>query len=179
MHEKRIISELYISEVKNKGISAKLHSNLPKEFKEFLRKRGSKYYLKPSARKKIKVVLTGGIFDVIHMGHVFTLRNAKKHGDVLVAVVGRDEHIKKKNRKPIHSHDYRAMMVEFLKSVDVAILGKKKMKDTLKLVKPDVIVYGPDQKAILKPKGVKVVKLKNLLNPDKFKTTYIVKKLGL
>ena len=180
MHEKKVIRELYISQLKNKGVPKELFLRLPKDFKHLLRKKGPKYVLTDAARKKIKVVLTGGIFDVIHMGHIFTLRKAREKGDVLVAVVGKDSLIiEKKKRKPIHSQDYRVMMVEFMKPVDVALMGSRNMTTTLKKVKPNVIVYGPDQESLLKPKGVKVIKLKKLLDPKKFKTTYIIKKLGL
>ena len=40
-------------------------------------------------RDAIKVVLVGGVFDVIHPGHIHTLKAAKQHGDVLVVVVTR------------------------------------------------------------------------------------------
>ena len=40
-------------------------------------------------RDALKVVLVGGVFDVIHPGHIHTLKAAKQHGDVLVVVVAR------------------------------------------------------------------------------------------
>ncbi len=132
-----------------------------------------------SERAKIKVVMTGGVFDILHMGHLFTLTEAKKHGNFLVVVVARDEHISKKGRKPIHSQEYRAKMVEALKPVDAAVLGEDDPKKLVELIKPDVIVYGYDQKEFLTPPGAKIVKLEAHLEPDKLKTNKIIKELGL
>lgn len=132
-----------------------------------------------SERAKIKVVMTGGVFDILHMGHLLTLTEAKKHGDFLVVVVAKDEHISKKGRKPIHSQEYRARMVEALKPVDAAVLGEDDPKKLVELIKPDVIVYGYDQGEFLKPEGVKIVKLAEHIEPEKFKTNKIIKELGL
>jgi rfaE bifunctional protein nucleotidyltransferase chain/domain len=135
--------------------------------------------LSPSERAKIKVVMTGGVFDILHMGHLLTLTEAKKHGDFLVVVVAKDEHISKKGRKPIHSQEYRAKMVEALKPVDAAVLGEDDPKKLVELIKPDVIVYGYDQGEFLKPEGVKIVKLAEHIEPEKFKTNKIIKELGI
>lgn len=130
-------------------------------------------------RAKIKVVMTGGVFDILHMGHIYTLSEAKKHGDFLVVVIARDEHISKKGRKPIHSQEYRARMVEALKSVDAAVLGEDDPKKLVELIKPDVIVYGYDQGEFLRPEGIKIVKLSEHFEPEKFKTNKIIKELGI
>ena len=135
--------------------------------------------LSPEERVKLKVVLTGGVFDVIHMGHIYTLTEAKKHGNFLVVSIAGDSHIKKKGREPIHSQEYRSKLVEMLKPVDAVILGKDDPKEILEIIKPDVIVYGFDQEPFLKPKGVKIVKLSDSLNGDSFKTKKILEKFGL
>jgi len=129
-------------------------------------------------KKKKKVVLTGGVFDILHIGHLYTLEQAKKYGDFLVVVVGSDEHIIKKGRKPIHSQEYRARMVAALKPVDAAVLGGKDPSKIVEKIRPDVIVYGYDQKPFLKPKGVKIVKLKKRVEEKRFKTNKIIKRLG-
>lgn len=130
-------------------------------------------------RAKIKVVMTGGVFDILHLGHLYTLTEAKKHGDFLIVVVASDKHIAKKGRKPIHSQEYRARMVEALKPVDAVVLGEDDPKKLVELIKPDVIVYGYDQQEFLKPAGVKVVKLNMYVEPQKLKTNKIIKELGL
>ncbi|MFA6531212.1 MAG: adenylyltransferase/cytidyltransferase family protein [Candidatus Micrarchaeia archaeon] len=135
--------------------------------------------LPQSERSKIKVVMTGGVFDILHLGHVHMLNEAKKYGTFLVVVVAKDEHISKKGRKLIHSQEYRAKMVETLKPVDAVILGEDDPKKLIERVKPDVIVYGYDQAEFLKPDGIKIVKLTEHLEPEKLKTNRILKELGL
>ncbi len=135
--------------------------------------------IKRAHAKKLKIVMTGGVFDVLHAGHIFTLNEAKKHGDFLVVVVANDSYIRKKGRKPIHSQRYRAMMVEALKPVDVVVPGGQNPMALIKMIKPDVIVYGYDQKPFLRPKGVKIVRLTKYIEPEKFKTNKIIKKLGI
>ncbi len=130
-------------------------------------------------RAKIKVVLTGGVFDILHLGHLYTLTEAKKYGDFLVVVIASDRHIAKKGRKPIHSQEYRAKMVEALKPVDATVLGEDDPMKIVEMVKPDVIVYGYDQQEFIKPHGVKIVKLKEHIEPEKFKTNKIIKELEL
>jgi len=136
-------------------------------------------FLPPAERAKLKVVMTGGVFDILHIGHLLTLTEAKKHGDFLVVVVARDEHISKKGRQPIHSQEYRAKMVEALKPVDAVVLGEEDPKILVEKIKPDVIVYGYDQREFLKPEGVEVIRLKEHIEPEKFKTNKIIKELGL
>lgn len=174
--EKSTICKLYLIQLKNNGIPENLI--LEKE-KELVEKKGEKYFLKKEYRKNIKVVLTGGVFDVIHVGHVYTLNEAKKHGDILVVAIANDEHITRKGRHPIHSQEHRTEMVEMLKPVDYAILGKESPEELTKKVKPDVIVYGYDQKEFLKPEGIKIIKLDKGLKEKDSKTGKIIDKLGL
>ncbi|MBN2478054.1 adenylyltransferase/cytidyltransferase family protein [Candidatus Micrarchaeota archaeon] len=125
------------------------------------------------------VVATGGVFDILHIGHIHTLNEAKSFGDVLIVVIAGDEHINKKKRTVIHSQEYRKRMVEFLKPVDSAVLGGKDPLKTFEKINPDIIVYGYDQEPFLKPEGVKIIRLKEKVEPEIFKTSKIIKELGL
>ena len=59
-----------------------------------------------------KIVLAGGVFDIIHPGHIQTLNDAKKLGDVLVVVIATDKTaIKMKKRKPLHNAKLRQELV--------------------------------------------------------------------
>jgi len=102
----------------------------------------------PRGREAIRVVLTGGVFDVLHVGHLATLEEAKRLGDVLVVVVARDKTVEElKHRKPLNPEGDRLRLVSALKPVDLALLGD--LEDMLKVVefvKPDVIALGYDQK---------------------------------
>jgi cytidyltransferase-like protein len=106
------------------------------------------YVLTDKGRKKLTVVLTGGTFDIIHIGHLATLNEAKRLGDVLVVVIARNETVQKlKGREPINSEKTRLYLVNSLKPVDLAILGDK--EDPYKVVnyiEPDIIALGYDQK---------------------------------
>lgn len=135
--------------------------------------------LKCARDKKQKIVLTGGVFDILHAGHLYTLSEAKKYGGFLVVVVATDDLVTRGKRTPIHSQEYRRMMVSALKPVDLALVGLKKPEQMLKLIKPDVIVYGYDQSPFLEPSGVKIVQLKKSVEKDKFKTNKIIKELGI
>ena len=100
---------------------------------------------KLSASKKI--VLAGGVFDIIHPGHIHTLNAAKALGDVLVVAIATDKIAKKmKKRPPLHSQELRRELVSSLSVVDVAIVGNEEdIFETVKLVKPNVIALGYDQ----------------------------------
>lgn len=130
-------------------------------------------------KKRKKIVMTGGVFDILHAGHIYTLAQAKKYGERLVVVVANDDYIRKKGREPIHSQQYRAFMVSAIRYVDKVILGEKNPEDLVKKIKPNVIVYGYDQTPFLRPKGVKIVKLKKYIKKENFKTSSIIQKLGL
>ena len=101
--------------------------------------------LKKSSTKKI--ILAGGVFDIIHPGHINTLNAAKKLGDVLVVVVATDKTaIKMKKRKPLHSAQLRQELVSSLSMVDLCIIGDEEdIFNTVDLVKPQIIALGYDQ----------------------------------
>ncbi|HSB46597.1 MAG TPA: adenylyltransferase/cytidyltransferase family protein [Candidatus Bilamarchaeum sp.] len=174
-----VAKKLYLLQIEQDGIPDDVYHFLPEGEQKMLVEKGGRFYLRDEHRKKLKVVLTGGAFDVLHIGHLFTLSEAKKYGDVLVVAVAKDEHIKKKGREPIHSLEYRKMMVGAMKMVDMAIGGFEDPKKMLKLVQPQVIVYGYDQKEFLKPEGVQVVKLERKIDDSKFKSGKILESLGL
>ena len=166
-------------QVRENGISSESYGKLGEEEKALLENRGEQHYLKTENRKQITVVMTGGAFDVLHPGHIHLLNEAKKHGDVLVVSVARDELVLKKKNKLIHPQDLRAYIVEHLKPVDLALVGVDDPKTTFERVNPDVIVYGYDQKAFMKPEGVKIIRRTEALCPEKYKSSKIAEKLGL
>ncbi len=106
------------------------------------------YALTTRGRSLIKVVLSGGVFDIIHPGHIHFLSWARKRGDVLVVVVARDARVKKaKGRLPANNEHDRLEVVSSLRQVDAALLGSEgSCSDTLERVRPDVVCLGHDQK---------------------------------
>ncbi|MEM3692518.1 MAG: adenylyltransferase/cytidyltransferase family protein [Candidatus Bathyarchaeia archaeon] len=105
-----------------------------------------------SAHKVGKVVLTTGVFDILHTGHLALLKEAKalagKRGRLIV-LVARDSTVEKREgRRPIMPEDDRLSLIEALKPVDEARLGYSEgisILRVLKEVKPDIIVFGYDQ----------------------------------
>src|SRR5919205_263194 len=99
-------------------------------------------------RDALRVVLVGGVFDLIHPGHIHTLKAAKSHGDVLVVVVARTSTAMRinKERKIYHNENTRRELVSSLSFVDLAIIGKEgTLYDTVEYVKPNIIALGYDQ----------------------------------
>ena len=94
-----------------------------------------------------KIVLAGGVFDIIHPGHINTLNAAKELGDVLVVVVATDKTaVKMKKRKPLHNAQLRQELVSSLNMVDLCIIGNDEdIFKTVDLVKPQIIALGYDQ----------------------------------
>ena len=94
-----------------------------------------------------KIVLAGGVFDIIHPGHIHTLNDAKKLGDVLVVVIATDKTaVKMKKRKPLHNAELRRELVSSLTMVDLCIIGDEEdIFKTVDLVKPEIIALGYDQ----------------------------------
>src|SRR5271157_5340198 len=99
---KELAKKLFIMQMQYGGIAEDGYHFLPENEKKLLVEIRGRFFLSNTARDTLRVVLTGGVFDIIHIGHVVTLTEAKTHGDVLVVAVAMDEHIRKKGRAPIH-----------------------------------------------------------------------------
>jgi FAD synthetase len=101
--------------------------------------------------RKRKVVLASGVFDLLHLGHVKFLEEAKKAGGEnakLIVIIARDSTVEKtKGKKPIMSEDQRRTLVESLKVVDIAVLGYENLDigEVIEKIKPDIIALGYDQ----------------------------------
>ena len=98
-------------------------------------------------RNSLHVVLAGGVFDIIHPGHIYTLNAAKALGDVLVVVVATDNTSEKmKKRRPLHTQKQRQELVNSLSMVDLCLIGQEDdIFKTVNLVRPQIIALGYDQ----------------------------------
>lgn len=98
-------------------------------------------------RGAIRVVLAGGVFDIIHPGHIHTLRGAKALGNVLVVVVATDATAQKmKKRIPLHNMELRRDLVGSLSMVDYAVVGREgDIFKTVERIKPNIVALGYDQ----------------------------------
>lgn len=92
-------------------------------------------------------VMATGVFDILHPGHLHYLQESKKLGDELVVVVATDNTVRRRKHEPITPEKMRLEMVESLKAVDKAVLGRDTgdMFDIVKELKPDIITVGYDQ----------------------------------
>ena len=132
--EKNILSNEKIDE----KIAQLIEKNLVNEDKKTLTDIG---------RGSLRIVLAGGVFDIIHPGHISTLNAAKALGDVLVVVVATDNTaVKMKKRTPIHSQEQRQELVNSLRVVNLCLIGQENdIFKTVNLVKPQIIALGYDQ----------------------------------
>ena len=102
-------------------------------------------------KRKQKVVLASGVFDLLHLGHVRFLEDAKKAGGTkakLVVIVAKDSTVEKsKGKTPVMSEDQRLALVKSLQVVDDAILGYEGLHigEVIEKIHPDVIALGYDQ----------------------------------
>ena len=101
---------------------------------------------RPDLRPHVRVMTTG-VFDLLHPGHIAMLEEAAKLGDELIVVIARDSSATKEKHAPITPEEHRRRMVEALKPVAKAVLGHE--GDYYRIVeelRPDVIALGYDQK---------------------------------
>lgn len=97
--------------------------------------------------KGMKVVSTNGCFDILHLGHVRYLEEAKHFGDVLIVMINSDESMKriKGDKRPLVPQEERAEIVAALECVDyVTIFSESTPEVAIKILKPDVHVKGGD-----------------------------------
>jgi len=141
--------------------------------------------------KKARVVLTSGVFDLIHPGHIFLLRYAKKmagRNGKLIVVVARDETVRKrKGRRPILSEKDRLKIVGSIRYVDKVVLGFKPLsyRKIIEKYNPDIVVFGYDQKEIMNSFKevanrhgwrVRIVRAPALPSRRKYSTTLLINK---
>ena len=114
-----------------------------------------------------KIVTTNGVFDILHLGHVKYLEDAKKLGDVLIIGVNTDFSVKKikGEKRPINDEKSRVGVLAALESVDyVFLFNEKDPTSWLLKIKPDIHVkagdYKPSQiieKEVVEKNGGKIV----------------------
>ena len=90
-------------------------------------------------------VMAAGVFDLLHLGHIHYLTEARKFGDELAVVVATDVMVARRKHQPIIPQEQRLALVAALKPVDIAILGSATDQyQTVAAVQPDVIALGYD-----------------------------------
>ena len=94
-----------------------------------------------------KIVFTNGVFDLLHKGHIFSLTQAAKEGDVLIIGLNADSSVKrlKGDSRPINDQDSRALLLAALSMVDAVVIFEEDTPlDLITSILPDVLVKGGD-----------------------------------
>ncbi len=100
-------------------------------------------------REQKKVVFTNGCFDLLHVGHVRYLKEAKRLGDILVVALNTDASVKrlKGPERPVQLENDRAEILAALECVDYTCLFDEDTPEKIiKALRPDVLVKGGDWK---------------------------------
>ena len=154
--EKLILSSIYLASISDKtpvkiikeraGITDEIDLKIDECIANQLVKEDRKN-LTDLGRTSLKVVLAGGVFDIIHPGHIHTLNAAKNLGDVLIVVIATDKTAEKmKKRLPLHNQEQRKMLVDALSVVDLGIVGHEgDIFKTVDFIRPQIIALGYDQ----------------------------------
>ena len=155
--DKELISALYVSSLSGEDAISIIRKKLPvspehlkAKIESFVKNgivESNEKMLTDLGRSAIRVVLAGGVFDIIHPGHIHTLRAAKALGNVLIVVIATDQTAQKmKSRFPLHNMELRRDLVNSLSMVDYAVIGHEgDIFKTVALIKPDIIALGYDQ----------------------------------
>jgi FAD synthetase len=127
----------------------------------------------------MKKVMVFGTFDLLHKGHLYFLKEAKKQGSYLIVVVARDTNVEKiKKKQPVHTELERKHNLEKTKIADKVILGEKELSfDCIINEKPDVICFGYDQHSQFVEKSFPKIKYVRLdaYKPHVYKTSKLSK----
>jgi len=93
-----------------------------------------------------KIVFTNGCFDLLHIGHIRCLREARRLGDILIVGLNSDASVKRlKPGRPINEESHRAEVLASLDMVDyVTIFSEDTPYNLIKSIRPDVLVKGGD-----------------------------------
>ena len=97
--------------------------------------------------KRKKIVFTNGCFDLLHVGHIRYLAQAKKLGDFLIIGLNSDSSVKelKGEDRPINSFEDRASLLSAIESVDLVVMFEEQTPENLiKDIVPDILVKGGD-----------------------------------
>jgi D-beta-D-heptose 7-phosphate kinase/D-beta-D-heptose 1-phosphate adenosyltransferase len=112
-----------------------------------LTRRAARTAVRAAQRRGERVVFTNGCFDLLHVGHVRSLEQARGLGDRLIVGVNRDASVRrlKGHARPIVSERQRAEMLAALRCVDwVVLFGEETPLALIRAVRPDVLAKGGD-----------------------------------
>ena len=127
-----------------------------------------------------RIIFTNGCFDILHVGHVKYLQEAKSFGDILIVGLNSDASVRrlKGKSRPVNTQDDRAYILAALEAVDyVVIFDEDTPYELIKMIKPDVLVKGGDYKGkkVIGTEFAKELRLVNFV--DGKSTTKMIEKI--
>ena len=150
----------------------------------YLNLEGARSLVELFRERNQKIVFTNGCFDILHSGHIHTLSEAKKNGDILIVAVNSDSSVRelKGKNRPINNQEDRALIIACLSFVDYVIIFDDETPEKIICnLLPDVLIKGKDYEGkmiagenCLKANG-KVIKLIDLI--ENTSTTNIINKI--
>lgn len=131
-----------------------------------------------------KIVTTNGVFDILHIGHIRYLEEAKKLGDILIVAINSDSSTKKIKdpKRPLNNENDRAEALASLECVDyVTIFNENDPVKILGDIKPSIHVKGGDykihqiiEKDVIEKNNGKIVLIPEIKG---YSTTDLIKKI--
>ena len=138
----------------------------------------------------MKKVLFGGVFDLLHLGHIRAMKQAKKHGDYLIINVSSDKRvkIKKGNDRPILPARDRAEIISELRFVDKVVLYEEETEPNhfkaMREERPDVLIMDDNEhqdlskeREVCKELGIELVRMPRVITESELNTTEIINKI--
>ena len=132
-----------------------------------------------------KIITTNGVFDILHLGHVKYLEEAKKLGDVLIVGVNTDKSVKQNKgaKRPINSEKSRLGVLAGLESINyVFLFNEKDPRIWIEKIKPDVHAKAGDyklsqiiEKGIVEKNNGKIILIPMIKN---YSTTKLIDKIS-
>ena len=130
------------------------------------------------------VVLTNGVFDLLHPGHIRYLQEARSLGDILIVAVNSDRSVRriKGPQRPISTELERAEVLLALSPVDVVVLFDDDTPDQIiRTIRPDILVKGADWQVdeivgrdVVEARGGRVVRI---ALAEGFSTTELIRRI--
>ncbi|MCK4244040.1 MAG: D-glycero-beta-D-manno-heptose 1-phosphate adenylyltransferase [Candidatus Omnitrophica bacterium] len=135
-------------------------------------------------KKDKKIVFTNGCFDLLHPGHIYYLKAARKKGDILILGLNSDSSVRKLKGKgrPLIPERERAEILSNLECVDyISIFQEETPERLIREISPDILVKGGDYRRkevvgrkFVEEKGGKVIIIPFLKG---YSTTKLIKKI--
>ncbi len=152
--------------------------------KKLLTKESLKRTVETLRKKNKKIVTTNGVFDILHIGHIRYLKEAKKLGDILIVAINSDSSTKKLKgpKRPLNNEKDRAEALAALECVDyVSVFNEENPIKILEMIKPNIHAKGGDYNIsqIIEKDCIEKNKGKIVLIPkvEGYSTTDFIKKI--